>query len=52
MTIDVLIIFSIVDPLTFVTTLGPEKLDALLSAAEEEAVRQLASTRTVTQMSA
>jgi regulator of protease activity HflC (stomatin/prohibitin superfamily) len=49
-TIDVYLIFSIVDPLTFVTTLGPEKLDALLSAAEEEAVRQLASTRTVTQM--
>merc|ERR1719487_2259766 len=44
-TVDVLIIFSISDPVSFVTNLGPEKLDALLRASKEEAVRRLASTR-------
>jgi regulator of protease activity HflC (stomatin/prohibitin superfamily) len=48
--IDVLIIFTITDPITFVTNLGPEKLDALMCAAKEEVVRQLASTRAVTEM--
>jgi regulator of protease activity HflC (stomatin/prohibitin superfamily) len=49
-TIDVLIVFTISDPISFVTNLGPYKLDALLRAGKEEAIRQMASTRTVTEM--
>jgi regulator of protease activity HflC (stomatin/prohibitin superfamily) len=48
--IDVLILFNITDPVTFVTKLGAEKLDSLLRAAQEEAIRKLAATHAVTEM--
>merc|ERR1719201_1718800 len=48
--IDVLILFNITDPVTFVTKLGAEKLDQMLRAAQEEAIRKLAATRAVTEM--
>eukprot|EP00746_Dinoflagellata_sp_MGD_P074627 gnl/MRDRNA2_/MRDRNA2_30115_c0_seq1.p1 gnl/MRDRNA2_/MRDRNA2_30115_c0~~gnl/MRDRNA2_/MRDRNA2_30115_c0_seq1.p1 ORF type:complete len:457 (+),score=137.84 gnl/MRDRNA2_/MRDRNA2_30115_c0_seq1:79-1449(+) len=44
--IDVLIVFEIVEPRNFVYKLGPEKLDGLMRAAQEEALRGLASSVT------
>merc|ERR1712194_686142 len=41
--IDVVIVFEITDARNFVYNLGPEKLDGLLRAAQEEALRGLAS---------
>jgi len=44
--LDVMIVFEIVDPNMFVFKLGPEKLDGLLRAAQEEALRSMASSVT------
>jgi len=42
--IDVLIVLKIVDATTFIYGLGPEKLDDLLRAAQEEVLRTMAKT--------
>lgn len=44
--LDVMILFEILDGHTFVFNLGPEKLDGLMRAAQEEALRAMASSVT------
>eukprot|EP00929_Paragymnodinium_shiwhaense_P069071 TRINITY_DN34844_c1_g1_i1.p1 TRINITY_DN34844_c1_g1~~TRINITY_DN34844_c1_g1_i1.p1 ORF type:complete len:443 (+),score=171.63 TRINITY_DN34844_c1_g1_i1:98-1426(+) len=44
--IDVLIVFEITDATKFVYNLGPDKLDGLMRAAQEEALRGMASSVT------
>jgi len=42
--IDVLIVFQIIDATTFIYGIGPEKLDDLLRAAQEEVLRSMVKT--------